>query len=148
MARIIVDPSAIVHAARSVERPNLCYAKAMAMDMGSLGTATATRIRWSGWILAACTTLVFTGCGKKVDCEQLCDREAACVAEIAIALGTATPEQTARLTPDDKKALGERQRERCRSNCSSPTKPSSVHSKWRRCLENQECAAFAKCVYR
>lgn len=88
------------------------------------------------------------GCGEKVDCKRLCDREAECVAEIAVVLGTATPEQTARLTDEDRKALGERQRDRCLPNCNSPTKPSSVHSKWRKCLESDSCTAFSRCVYR
>lgn len=106
------------------------------------------RFRMLAWVVVSGTVVVFAGCGKKVDCDKLCDREAKCVAEIALALGTATPEQTARLTPEDKKALGDRQRERCKANCMSPTKPSSVHTKWRSCLEIQDCTGFAKCVYR
>jgi len=106
------------------------------------------RIRAIGWLSLWCAAVAAAGCGKKVDCQRFCDREAACVAEIAIALGTATPEQTARLTDEDRKALGERQRERCRANCTSPTKPSSVHSKWRECLKSEDCDGFAKCVYR
>jgi hypothetical protein len=92
---------------------------------------------------------VLHGCGEKVDCKKLCDREAECVAEIALVVGTATPEQTRRLTEEDRKALGDRQRDRCQSNCSSPTKPSSVHSKWRECLKtDSSCEVFARCVYR
>lgn len=94
------------------------------------------------------TTVIACGCGKKVDCDVLCDREATCVAEIAIQVGSATREQTVRLTDADRKALGERQRVKCRDNCMSPTKPSAVHSKWRKCMEEKGCEAFARCVYR
>jgi|APLow6443716910_1056828.scaffolds.fasta_scaffold30073_3 hypothetical protein len=92
--------------------------------------------------------IVALGCGEKVDCKRLCDREAECVAEIAVVLGTATPEQTALIKDDDRKALGQRQRDRCTANCTSPTKPGSVHTKWRGCLEAESCDAFARCVYR
>lgn len=105
-------------------------------------------MRWQVLTWMASCVVIATGCGKKADCKQLCELEAQCVAEIAVELGTATPEQTSRLTEQDRKALGERQRVRCTSNCTSPTKPSSVHTKWRGCMENKDCGAFAKCVYR
>lgn len=104
-------------------------------------------MRWPVLAWMASCLIVAAGCGKKADCKQLCDQEAQCVAEIALVLGTATPEQTARLTEQDRKALGDRQRGRCMSDCTSPTKPSSVHSKWRDCLQHKECTPFAKCVF-
>lgn len=106
------------------------------------------RFQVVAWVVSSCAAVIFAGCGKKVDCNELCNRQAQCVAEIAIVLGSATPEQTARLTPENREALGDRQRDRCRSDCESPTKPSSMHSKWRRCLEIQDCEGFAKCIYR
>lgn len=106
-------------------------------------------MRARGTLIAIAFALASTtACGEKVDCNAFCAKEAACVAEIAIVLGTATTEQTKKLTDEDRKALGDRQRMRCQPNCTSPTKPSSVHSKWRKCLELQDCTEFAKCVYR
>lgn len=112
----------------------------------SIGTEGA---RLVGLVLGlVAPALLACGCGKKVDCEAFCNREATCVADIAIQVGSATREQTVRLTDADRKALGERQRVKCRDNCMSPTKPSAVHTKWRKCMEEKGCEAFARCVYR
>lgn len=87
------------------------------------------------------------GCGQKVDCEALCQKEAACAGEISIAQGSATPEQIAALSAEDRKTLSERQLKRCRPDCKSPTMPGSMHTKWSQCLQVSDCAAFAQCVY-
>jgi len=99
-------------------------------------------------VVQGLVAIVLSGCGEKANCQQLCDREAECFPEIAVATGAATPEQTALLKEGDRKAFGKKQKRKCLSNCTSPTKPSSVHTKWRGCLGAESCEAFAMCVYR
>ena len=99
-------------------------------------------------VVQGLVAFALSGCGEKVDCHRLCDREAECFPEIAVATGAATREQTALLKEGDRKAFGKKQKRKCLSNCTSPTKPSSVHTKWRGCLAAESCEAFAMCVYR
>lgn len=104
---------------------------------------------WQRWMLGGFLLVaVGAACGEKVDCDKLCEREAACAPEISLVTGIATPDQIKRLTDENRKTLADRRRDRCRPECGSPTKPGSVHTKWRRCLELADCDAFARCVYR
>lgn len=103
-------------------------------------------MRWQAWWLLV--GLGTFGCGEKVDCDTFCSKQTQCVEQIQVLLGTASPDQFARLSESDKKVWANRQRERCVPDCNSPTKPFSLHTKWRRCLTLPDCTEFAKCVVR
>ena len=124
----------------------------MAFDSESRDVRALGRVAMLACVLAcvlACMLagVVCFGCGEKVACSALCEREAQCFAEIAVAVGKATPEQTALIKEDARGPFQEKQRKRCLSNCRSPTKPSSMHTKWRGCLTEESCESFARCVY-
>jgi hypothetical protein len=88
------------------------------------------------------------GCEKKkVDCNAFCEREAQCVGEIAVKLGSATQEKVNAFGAEEKKFLADGQRTRCTNQCNDPAKPAAIDEKWIKCLEHSDCKAFVDCVY-
>jgi hypothetical protein len=92
-------------------------------------------------------TVATAACGKKVDCDKFCAREAECITEISVTLGVASPQRVQSFTEAEVKLLGDKQKDRCMKSCSDESKPKEIDAKWNACLEKPDCQSFSQCVY-